>query len=338
MLKKIFVITFLAIFLAACVSIKTVSNVPTPQQNFVTATLAPTKTNLIYTTSTISAETHTSLSVMTVPPNCTNAAILLRDVTIPDNTQVKAGEIFTKTWEFQNTGTCLWKNYRMKFFSGESMNALPASPIPDTSPNDKVQVSVQLTAPTADGAFTASFTLNDLNGNTIPIGTEKSFWVKILVGDVAIPQNTSVPFTSIGGNTSCAYSENAGYVSELVALINQARAEANIPMLALNPQLTIAAQSHSIDMACSNSLSHTGSDGSTIGERIARTGYFITHSPSFGEIIAFDSPQDAMYQWQSDPRHWDFVLNVGNTEIGVGYAYYANSDHGGYFTVDFGSP
>jgi uncharacterized protein YkwD len=52
------------------------------------------------------------------------------------------------------------------------------------------------------------------------------------------------------------------------------------------------------------------------------------------EIIAIGSPQDAMTQWQNDAAHWDAVLDPNVTEFGVGYAYNAQSDYGGYFTVD----
>ena len=54
----------------------------------------------------------------------------------------------------------------------------------------------------------------------------------------------------------------------------------------------------------------------------------------FQEIIAIGIPQNAMDQWAADPGHWEIVLNALATEMGIGYAYNANSDFGGYFTVD----
>jgi uncharacterized protein YkwD len=262
--------------------------------------------------------------------------VLLRDVTIQDNTVVKAGEKFTKTWEFQNTGTCPWINYTLKFSAGDQMSAPLSAPIADTAPKDKVQVSVELTAPSADGAYTGFFTLNNAAGEVLPIGIEKTFWVKILVGDVS-PQATSAgnsantPFVPSGGNSNCAYTQNGGYVQELISLINQARATAGLSTLVVNSQLTTAAQGHSADMACNNFLGHTGSDGSYLTDRIRRTGY-----PGGSEIIAIGTPQNAMDQWRADPGHWDFVLNPYISEIGVGYAYYSSSDFGGYITVDMG--
>ena len=40
-----------------------------------------------------------------------------------------------------------------------------------------------------------------------------------------------------------------------------------------------------------------------------------------------------MDQWSTDAGHWEIVLNPLATEMGVGYAYNANSNFGGYFTV-----
>jgi uncharacterized protein YkwD len=335
MAKKLIVVILLPLLLSSCISIARYPDASVFQQNFITATLAPTVISWMPATATDTVATQTAIPLATASAtaNCTNTAVLLRDVTFPDNTQVQAGETFTKTWEFQNTGTCFWTNYTIQFSSGESMHAPLLVPVTDTSPGGTVQVSVDLSAPSTDGRYTSIFTLNDPDGAAIPIGVEKSFWVKVVVGNPVMAQ--TLPATSAGGNSNCAYTENAGYVSELVSLINQARAEAGLPALSVNAQLAQAAQSHSVDMACSNLLSHVGSDGSRWWDRIGRTGYFSTHGPSVAEILAIGTPQDAINQWRSDPGHWEFVLTAG-TELGVGYVYYPQSDYGGYFTVDFG--
>ncbi|MBL8062948.1 MAG: hypothetical protein JNK32_08020, partial [Anaerolineales bacterium] len=186
MLKKLFLLNIF--FLASCISVS-VEETPIPTQaSFVTATLAPTKSGYVPPTLTPTLEiTVTPTLAVTIPANCTNSAVLLRDVTIPDGTQMKAGEIFTKTWEFLNNGTCPWIGYTLQFSSGDQMSAPLSAPIPDTLPKDSLQVSVELTAPAANGSYTGNFTLNDSNGNAVFIGTEKTFWVKINVGS-ASPQ------------------------------------------------------------------------------------------------------------------------------------------------------
>jgi hypothetical protein len=40
--------------------------------------------------------------------SCTDSAVLLEDVTVPDNAQMQRGEKFTKTWRFKNNGKCNW--------------------------------------------------------------------------------------------------------------------------------------------------------------------------------------------------------------------------------------
>ncbi len=126
-------------------------------------------------------ETRTPTLAVTIPPNCKNNAALSRDVTIPDGTKINAGETFTKTWEFVNIGTCPWINYALKFAAGDRMSAPDSAPIPPTLSGSKVEISVELTAPSESGEYTGYFTLNDMNGKDVPIGTEKTFWVKIVV-------------------------------------------------------------------------------------------------------------------------------------------------------------
>jgi hypothetical protein len=248
--------------------------------------------------------------------------VLLRDVTIQDNTQVKAGEKFTKTWEFQNTGTCPWIDYTLEFSAGDQMNAPLSAPIPATVSKDKVQVSVELTAPAPNGTYTGYFTLNNSNGEIVPIGIEKTFWVKIIVGAGTIVPTTSGAnptqsgSTTTGGGANCNYSQNAGYVNQLASLINAERANAGLPALVVNSLLAAAAQGHAADMACNNMISHTGSDGSSSYSRILASGY----SGSYSEEIIYGGggPQAAMSWWMNDQIHRDAILNLGRTCLALG--------------------
>jgi uncharacterized protein YkwD len=343
---KNFLLSFIVLAcLASCVSVELDPNSVTAiQPGFVTSTLPPTKQSFVPPTLTQTPEATVAPTLaVTAPANCKDGAVLLRDVTIPDDTQMKPGEKFTKTWELQNTGTCPWINYKLVFAAGDQMGAPLSAPVPDTASKQKVQVSVELTAPTSDGKYAGYFTLHNSSDKIIPIGAEQTFWVKIVVGNsTAVPTTASGASptqasntTASGSKANCNYSENAGYVSQIVSLINSERSKAGLGTLTVNSQLTAAAQGHSADMACNNFLSHTGSNGSYINDRLSSAGYSLNNG--FSEIIAIGTPQDAMSQWQADQPHWDVVLNGGSTEIGVGYAYSSTSDYGGYITVDFGS-
>ena len=339
MKKKTVLLLLLASLLTACISIKVDSAIATPaQQNFVTATLPPTKPGFVpFTLTPIPEITATPPLAITAPLNCTDSTILLRDVTIQDNTIVKAGEKFVKTWEFQNTGTCPWINYTLDFSSGDQMDAPLSSPIPATLAKDRVQISVDLTAPSANGTYTGFFTLNNSNGEIVPIGIEKTFWVKIIVGSGGIPPIvTPIGGTTSGGSANCNYSQDAAAVNQIASLINAERAKAGLSVLTSNSMLAAAAQSHAADMACNNKISHTGSDGSLSYTRILAAGY----SGSYSEEIIYGGggPQAALIWWMNDQIHRDAILNPRAAEIGVGYAYFPGNSYGDYIVVDFGSP
>jgi uncharacterized protein YkwD len=332
----------LAVFIAAsplasCISISVETEAPAAPVAFITSTLPPTRPGFVPVTLTpLPPMTRTATLSIASSAGCRDSAVLLEDVTIPDNTQVAAGQKFTKTWRFQNTGTCPWAGYTLGFAAGDQMGAPLSAPIPDALPGGRVDVSVELTAPSTDGAYTGYFTLNNREGLDVPIGIEKTFWVKIIVGRPSPNPSTAATGAPSGstsaGTAKCTYSTNAGYVIQLLSLINQARAGNNLPSLTVNAQLAAAAQAHSEDMSCNNFLGHTGSNGSDIGARIRAagfTGYYL-------EIIAIGTPQNAMDQWADDAPHWDAVLAPSVTEVGVGYAYNADSDYGGYWTVDMG--
>ncbi len=273
----------------------------------------------------------------------------MQDVTIPDGTNEAYGAQFTKTWQFQNTGTCPWINYSVAFVSGDRMAAPDTARVTDTAPKSNVNVSVDLVAPGSDGVYTGVFELRNSAGKALPIGIEKTFWVKITVGNATLPtlpafQAPVVPVPTISGTQSsqkppgsCTFVTSGSYPSEIVQLINQARTGAGLAALTVNPQLSAAAQAHSTDMACYSLLSHTGSDGSSISQRIAAAGYSGSHPEEmiYGGYGAY--PQNAFDWWMNDPPHYAIILDRRVTEIGAGYAYVADSAYGNWYTVDLGS-
>lgn len=322
------------LLLTGCITVET--RTPEPP-HFVTSTLPP----LPVLTLTPSL-TPTPANALPRPEGCTDAAVFMADVTIPDGTRVAGGQTFTKTWRLRNMGTCPWgPSYQLAFIAGERMGAPDAIPVPVTAPKEDADISVELTAPARDGAFTGIFELRDPDGKVISIGLDKSIWVKVTVGKGAPVTPSGDDATAIPNGTiphvppaNCSASENAGFVNELLNLINNARRAAKLPAVTVNAQLAAAAQGHSRDMACNNFLDHTGSNGAWIYDRLLAAGYMPGH---YVEIIAIGTPQDAMTQWQNDAVHWDAVLDPKATEIGIGYAYYAQSNYGGYFTVDLAS-
>lgn len=349
-MNKIWIFILVAsLSLGSCVKVSEETQAP-EAPIFVTSTLPPTRLGLslpteLPPTSTPDPSTTTTPveTASTAATDCKDSAVLLEDVTVPDNALMTHGEKFTKTWRFMNTGKCNWSGYTIAFVAGDRMETPDSAPVPQTEAGKTVDVSVELIAPSIDGAYTGFYELKNADGETLAIGTESSFWVKILIGNATASTSRPVPTTSGGtpisrpsGPASCDYTSSSSYLNEIASLINNARAQNGLPALSVDAQLALAAQNHSIDMACHGLLSHTGSDGSSVQERIAATGY----SASYLEEIIYGSgyPQTAFDWWMNDQIHRDAILNPNAVEMGVGFAYVADTAHGGYYTVDVGSP
>jgi uncharacterized protein YkwD len=352
-MKKIWLLILLAsLSLGSCIKVSQETETSAPPA-FVTSTLPPTRPGLSLPTEVPPTSTASTpdASTTTTPGGtasaagpCKDNAVLLEDVTVPDNAVMPRGGKFTKTWRFMNTGKCNWSGYTIAFVAGDRMETPDSAPIPQTEPGKTVDVSVELTAPSIDGAYTGFYELENASGETLAIGTESTFWVKILIGDAtpalvftpALTPISGTPVVKVTGPASCSYTSSSSYLNEIANLINNARTQAGLPALAVNAQLAAAAQGHSIDMACHGFTGHNGSDGSSVHERVVEAGY----SPSYSEEMIYGSgyPQTAFDWWMSDQIHRDAILNPNALEMGVGYAYVSNTAHGGYYTVVFGSP
>jgi uncharacterized protein YkwD len=354
MTKKISTI-LLAFLLASCIKIAAPPATDTPVL-FITSTLPPTHQSVSLPTETPSTTTPDAgttttpgtpgtESASTSTGACKDSAVMIEDVTVPDNTVMTSGQKFTKTWRFLNNGKCNWSGYTIEFFAGDRMSTPDSVPVPPTDAGKTVDVSVDLTAPSTDGSYTGFYVLKNDKGETLPIGIEQSFWLKILIGNVtpapvntlpASTNGTPVAIATVRGPASCNFSSSAGYVNEIAAMINNARTNAGLPALTVNATLNAAAQGHSVDLVCHNLLSHSGSDGSSVSERVAAAGYGATY---VGEIIYGSGfPQTAFDWWMNDSTHRNEIMSSRYTEMGIGYAYKADTAYGGYYTVDFASP
>ncbi|MEU6553456.1 CAP domain-containing protein [Streptomyces sp. NPDC046915] len=124
----------------------------------------------------------------------------------------------------------------------------------------------------------------------------------------------------------------SGVAARVIQLVNAERAKVGCSALTSNATLAKAAQAHSADMAAHQNMSHTGSDGSSPGDRITRAGYSWS---AYGENVAYgySTPEQVMAGWMSSPGHRANILNCSFKQIGVGLA-----QPGSYWTQDFGTP
>ena len=119
----------------------------------------------------------------------------------------------------------------------------------------------------------------------------------------------------------------------VINAINEARIQAGISPLIVNPLLNQAAQAHVDDMIAYRRYGHQGSDGSNASQRVMRTGYHL--SGRVGENwVAARSPERAIRWWMSDLPHRANILNPRWREIGIGVG--AHPDGWGLiFVIDF---
>jgi len=126
---------------------------------------------------------------------------------------------------------------------------------------------------------------------------------------------------------------------ELLNLVNQARSAGRTcgstyypPVDSLKWSSTVesASRIHSDDMYRNNFFSHTGSDGSSVGDRLERVSY---NWSSYGENIAkgYTSEQSVIDAWLESPGHCANIMRSYFTEMGL-------SRVGVYWTQDFASP
>jgi hypothetical protein len=127
----------------------------------------------------------------------------------------------------------------------------------------------------------------------------------------------------------------ADFESEVIERVNAERAAAGIPPLGYNAELTAAARLHARDMADSNYFSHDSLDGTRFFERILEAGYDYA---ACGENIAagYANPHEVVDAWMDSDGHRENILDPDFCEIGVGYAYVAESTYKHYWTQDFG--
>jgi uncharacterized protein YkwD len=115
---------------------------------------------------------------------------------------------------------------------------------------------------------------------------------------------------------------------EFLDAVNQARSASRIcgadpydaaPPVGWNDTLAMAAYLHSEDMAIHQLFSHTGSDGSTAGARIAREGY---DWRTYGENIAvgYRSVSAVMQGWLGSEGHCRNIMDPAFAEIGAAFA------------------
>jgi uncharacterized protein YkwD len=133
----------------------------------------------------------------------------------------------------------------------------------------------------------------------------------------------------------------------VLCLHNRERARHGLPKLRENPLLRRAAERHTDNMVSERFFDHTSPSGSTMVERIRRTGYTKrARGWALGENIAWGSGSLATAaqihrSWMKSPGHRANILQRSFREIGIGIesglpVRLSAAQSGATYTTDFG--
>jgi hypothetical protein len=160
--------------LTANAPLNTLTKTPTPTQS-PSPTPTPTLTN-----------TPTPTLVLIYPAILCNSAAFIQDISVADGSQFSPGDLFTKTWRFQNTGSCTWTPaYQVVFDRGDLLGAPSAISMPAyVNPGQIVDISMNMQAPSVSGVYEGFWRFMAPNGTSFGIGptANADFDLQIVVG------------------------------------------------------------------------------------------------------------------------------------------------------------
>jgi hypothetical protein len=149
---------------------------PLPPTPTFTPTASPTVTM---------TPTPTSTPTPTAPPIPCDWVEFVKDVSIPDETNLSPDEKAIKTWRLKNIGTCTWTTgYDLVFISGDRFYAAKVVPLgKNVKPGATVDVAIEIRAPTLIGKYTDYWGLRNASGLIFGMGpgADEPFWVSIKV-------------------------------------------------------------------------------------------------------------------------------------------------------------
>jgi hypothetical protein len=158
-----------------------------------TAMALPTSTGTNTLEPTSSAASTQSTDSVSPTPSCYRLKFD-RDVSIPDNTPMTPAQVFTKTWQVENTGICAWRQgFKLVLIGGLAMGGSPFIVASTVNPGARLEISIKMAAPTDQtGIVEGTWRMSDENG--------------ILFGDaltvVIVVSGTTEPAPTAGATTT----------------------------------------------------------------------------------------------------------------------------------------
>ncbi len=142
----------------------------------------------------------TLLGAATTASNSTTSCYgltFVKDVSIPDDTEMTPGKSFTKTWKVLNSGSCAWDSgFKFAFVGGDSMSGSTLTLTSSVASGAQYDLSVPMVAPTDSDTYRGNWRMSTSTGEYF--GDE--IYVQIVVGGSG-PTNTPAPATSTSAPT-----------------------------------------------------------------------------------------------------------------------------------------
>ena len=137
---------------------------------------------------------------------------------------------------------------------------------------------------------------------------------------IVIPPGAMQPTRAWPATANCPVpARSATDAPKLVALMNVERAKVGLAPLVLSAQISTVAHKFACEAAARDDISHTGTDGSKVSERLMRGGVsalmVAENTASF-----YRTPDEAMAAWMISPHHRENILRTGARAVGVGQA------------------
>jgi len=165
----------------------------------------------------------------------------------------------------------------------------------------------------------------------VGVGNKGHYWSQVF----AKPKQTVATFYK---PQTVSYSKNSAFRQEMLRAVNQLRAKGcycgntyypPAQPLQWSAKLERASYYHSRDMERQGKLSHRGSNGSKLADRVTQAGYDYR---STGENVSHrkHSIQAAVDSWKRSPGHCVNIMRKEFTEIGA-------AEYNSFWTQNFGS-
>lgn len=157
---------------------------------------------------------------------------------------------------------------------------------------------------------------------------------------LAIEQPTAAATTAAAASSTTAATATlacpTGEELAFVQALNEYRAQNGLPPLAISSTLTAAASAQADDMAANNLTSDVGSDGTTIGDRVAQAGY--PNPSGVGDMYAFatETGSATLDSLKGTASLNSILLSPGFVAIGVARGKNLNAPFTWYWMITLG--